>query len=97
MQFLFGIWVLPEAYVRAFLGDNFQIYSRIQLRLVPQWMHVWFWLVFLYGPFYLAATCSVLFLPEECGGSGWMPYSVPSFSHGHLQNLSVTGLPAASS
>ena len=85
MQFLFGVWVLPEAYVRGLLGDDFQIYSRIQLRLVRQWMHVWFWLVFFYGPLYLAATCSVLFLPEECGGgffwemtSGWMPYSDPS-------------------
>ena len=82
MQFLFGVWVLPEAYVRGFLGDDFQIYSRIQLRLVRQWMYVWFWFVFFYGPLYLVATCSVLFLPEECGGgffwemtSGWMPYS----------------------
>ena len=48
-------------------------------------MHVWFWLVFFYGPLYLAATCLVLFLPEECSGgffwettSGWMPYSDPS-------------------
>ena len=38
MQFLFGVWVLPEAYVRGFLGDDFQIYSRIQLRLVRQWI-----------------------------------------------------------
>ena len=42
MQFLFGVRVLPEAYVRGFLGDDFQIYSRR--------MHVWFWLVFFYGP-----------------------------------------------
>ena len=98
MQFLFGVWVLPEAYVRGFLGDDFQIYSRIQLRLVRQWMHVLRCLVWFCGPLYLAATCSVLVLPEECGGrffcetiAGFFPvFSAFWFDSGYMC-LSVYG------
>ena len=98
MHFLFGVWVLPEAYVRGFLGDDFQIYSRIQLRLVRQWINVLRCLVWFCGPLYLAATCSVLVLPEECGGrffwettSGFIPvFSAIWFDSGYMC-LSVYG------
>ena len=39
--------------------------ARIQLRLVRQWTHVLRCLVWFCGPLYLAATCSVLVLPED--------------------------------
>ena len=34
-----GVWVLPEEYCGC-LGDDFWFSSRIQLRLVRQWIHV---------------------------------------------------------
>ena len=46
-------------------GRRLLVYSRIRLRLVRQWIHVWRCLVYFYGPLHLAVNCSTLFVPEE--------------------------------
>ena len=85
MQFLFGVWVLPEAFVRGFLGDTsrflFSYSASLGTTVDACMVLVGVFLRPLVPGSYLFGAV----LPEECGGgffwemtSGWMPYSVPS-------------------
>ena len=86
------VWVLPEVLLRGFFWEMTTVFSRIQLRLVRHWIHVFCCFLWFCGPLYLAAACSMLVLPEECGGgffwettSGFIPvFSTIWFDSGYM-------------